>query len=580
VALREVLAFLGFEVDSTELEKGNALVDQFKSGLLGVGKAVAGAFAVKEIVGFGKELVNQADELREAAIALGAVPQELQVLEFAAGQAGVEVGELRASLARFNKTAAESAKGKGASETFKKLGVELKNADGTIKSSGQLFEEVGVAIGKIEDPIERAGAASEFFGKSYAKLLPFFAEGPEGMRKAREEAEALGFVFDTAFLENSDEINDRLDKLKRGLVGIAIQAIAPLLPYVKSFVEGSIKVVKGLVGWVRQTKILQALTIALTGKGVLALGRAVFALVARFGGWRAILMRLLPILLKFVAPLLILEDFLVFLAGGKSLTGNLLDKAFGPGTQENVRQIIKSLGEFFALFKTKPEEVRAAFAKLPEDLARSLGAFGAFLGGWGQEIVNVALFAVNVITGGWQNFARKMKALWDGVKLAGAIAWTELKFGGLAAAAAIADAWDSAWNAIFGTIADTLGNDVVELVDRLEAEDQRRIAVLLEHDGGEEGGLEAMRGAVADDAAEAAQGRAAGRRLGVIRQAVQIVLNGERRPQPRDQAALARRERNFCQGGPKGPPYEDPRGSDQASIRCRCRSSSACRPGR
>ena len=49
---------------------------------------------------------------------------------------------------------------------------------------------------------------------------------------------------------------------------------------------------------------------------------------------------------------------------------------------------------------------------------------------------------------------------------------------------------------------------VIELVDRLEAEDERRIAVLLEDDGREERRLEAVRAAVADDAAEAAQRRA------------------------------------------------------------------------
>jgi hypothetical protein len=70
--------------------------------------------------------------------------------------------------------------------------------------------------------------------------------------------------------------------------------------------------------------------------------------------------------------------------------------------------------------------------------------------------------------------------------------------------------------------------------------------VLLEHHGGEEGSLEAMRRAVTDDAAEASQGCASWRWLGVIRQAVQEVLNGQRRAQPRDQAALV---------GPKGPHY-------------------------
>jgi hypothetical protein len=450
-ALREILASFGIEVDTKELEKGDSLVDDFKGKLLDFGKAVAGAFAVTEIVRFGKELINQADELRETAIALGLPAQQLQALEHAASLAGLEMDELRASIARLNRVAAQSAEGKGQADVFKKLGVELKEADGTLKTSGQLFEEAGAAIAAIENPTERAGLASEIFGKSYAKLLPLFAEGGDGIKKLKAEVDELGFGFDDAFLENSDEINDNLSRVKKGLVGVAVQALGPLLPGIAEFTKESVNVVKGIVGWVRQTRILQAVMIGFTAKGVLALVRAGGALVAKLGGWRVLFARLAAVILRTVLPLLVLEDIIVFLAGGKSALGAGLDAAFGPGTQESVRKLIGELGSFLNLFKTSPDEVRASFADLPKDLERDLGAFGTFLGGWGQEIVEVGLFAVNVLTGGWENFANKMIAVWDGVKLAGKILWTELKFGGLAVAAAISDAWGAVWNGIIDT---------------------------------------------------------------------------------------------------------------------------------
>jgi hypothetical protein len=79
---------------------------------------------------------------------------------------------------------------------------------------------------------------------------------------------------------------------------------------------------------------------------------------------------------------------------------------------------------------------------------------------------------------------------------------------------------------------------VIEVVDRLEAQNQRRKTVLLEDDGGEERRLEAMRAAVPDDSAEAPQGCATVRLL-VVRQPVEIALNIQRRPQPRNQPSLA-----------------------------------------
>ena len=77
---------------------------------------------------------------------------------------------------------------------------------------------------------------------------------------------------------------------------------------------------------------------------------------------------------------------------------------------------------------------------------------------------------------------------------------------------------------------------VIELIDRLEAEHQRRVAVRFEDDGREERRFETVRAAVLDDAAEAAQRRAPARLL-VVGQRVQVRLHRARRAQPRDRAA-------------------------------------------
>jgi len=451
MALREILAAFTFDVDKTPLEEGDKLVDDFKDKLIGFGKVVVAAFAVDAIVGFAGKLIDSADELRENAIALGAIPQELQKLAFAGSTAGVGYEKLTASLAKFNKIAAESSEGKGAAKELKDLGVELKNSDGSLKSSTQLFEEVGFGIAKIKDPIERAGVASKFFGKSYANLLPLFAEGEEGIAALKQEAEDLGIVFDDAFLNNSDEINDNITKLKGGLTGIAKAALAPLLPHLVSFTKQGVEIVKGIVKWVKGTKLLQAITIGFAAKGVMALVRAGGMLVAKLGGWRALFLRLGSVILKTILPLLILEDIIVFLSGGKSALGKGLDAAFGEGTQEKVRAFLGLVVDFFKLFTTAPDRVRAKFAELRDALRADFGAIGDYFGGLAATMADMALFVVNTVTGGWENAGNKISAIADGIDLAFAILWTELKFTGLAVAAAIADGFSSMWNGIVDT---------------------------------------------------------------------------------------------------------------------------------
>jgi hypothetical protein len=79
---------------------------------------------------------------------------------------------------------------------------------------------------------------------------------------------------------------------------------------------------------------------------------------------------------------------------------------------------------------------------------------------------------------------------------------------------------------------------VIEMVDRFSSKrsaDSRAV----QDDRREERSLEAVRTAVSHDSSETAQGRATVRFL-VVRQAIEIALNIERRLQPRDQPSLAR----------------------------------------
>ena len=69
---------------------------------------------------------------------------------------------------------------------------------------------------------------------------------------------------------------------------------------------------------------------------------------------------------------------------------------------------------------------------------------------------------------------------------------------------------------------------VIQLVDRLEAEHERRKAVLLQDDRGEERRLEAVRAPVPHDAAKAAKRGSSGRWFGVVGKAIQISLDVER----------------------------------------------------
>src|SRR5690606_4479271 len=121
--------------------------------------------------------------------------------------------------------------------------------DGTLKSTGQLFDEAAASIAGIDNATERAGIANALFGQSYVKLIPLLNEGGEGLAQLRGEVEELGVAFDEAFLENAQKFNDNFDRMKLGLKGIAIQAIGPLLPRMISFATQAFETVKAISAW-------------------------------------------------------------------------------------------------------------------------------------------------------------------------------------------------------------------------------------------------------------------------------------------------------------------------------------------
>ena len=81
---------------------------------------------------------------------------------------------------------------------------------------------------------------------------------------------------------------------------------------------------------------------------------------------------------------------------------------------------------------------------------------------------------------------------------------------------------------------------MIEQIDRLEAEDQRRIPMLLENHSGRQGGFQAVRRAGAHDPAERPQRLAL--LLLVVREIVQPVLHSGGRAQPGDEPPFRRRQ--------------------------------------
>jgi hypothetical protein len=240
---------------------------QFSSGLknaegsLGkfggvIGKAVgvvaafgaAAAAAAAVVVAQMRNVANSADEMAKSAQKVGLMTEELSALKYTAGLAGVGFDSLQTSLVRLTRAMSEVAKGadNDAAKAFKALGVEVQNADGSLKSSAQVMQEVSDKFATFKDGAEKTALAVAIFGRAGADMIPLLNQGGEAIRKSNDEAKEFGVTISAGLGSASERLNDNLSRLGSAFQGIWIAIGERLIPIFADWSDKLVEVVKNL----------------------------------------------------------------------------------------------------------------------------------------------------------------------------------------------------------------------------------------------------------------------------------------------------------------------------------------------
>ena len=201
-------------------------------GTLSAGAGIVGALGLA-LVAATKAAAGSVDQIAKSARQANITATEFQRLTFAAEEAGVETTGMANSLLLFNRNIGEALTGIGpGAEAFAALGVNINNADGSLKSIQTLFGETADAISKIPSGAQRAQIAFDLFGRQGAKLAPLLATGSAAIREAGDEAERLGLIFSEDTVANAELVNDAFGRLGRAIdvqVKSALIELAPTL---------------------------------------------------------------------------------------------------------------------------------------------------------------------------------------------------------------------------------------------------------------------------------------------------------------------------------------------------------------
>lgn len=236
----DLVAKIGGFVDglSKAERESKKRMDGIKKSVSGVGTAIAalGAGAAVGTAALVKSQIDLADAYSKQSAIVGIAIDDWSALNYATDLSGVSNQQLETSITKLNKAMAGALEGVGAgADAFKILGINVRNADGSLRDSYSVFNEVADAFSGIEDGAAKAALAQDIFGKSGTKLIPLLNGGSAGLADMRREAEQLGQVINADTGKAAEAFNDNLTRLQKVISGTGNELAKELLPSLEEF---------------------------------------------------------------------------------------------------------------------------------------------------------------------------------------------------------------------------------------------------------------------------------------------------------------------------------------------------------
>jgi hypothetical protein len=230
-ALRVILGLdtAAFSQGAKDAQKTlDGLASTFKNVFAGLALGTVAYQFTKSIQG----VIDAADQLGKASQKFGVPVEQLSGLKYAADLADVSFEALGKGLGKLSKAMLDgitNPAGQAAKE-FQALGISLKDGEGNLKSTGDLFLDVSDKFSTLQDGAAKTALAIKLFGKAGADLIPLLNEGRGSIQAMQDQAAKLGVVISTDTAKKAQEFNDTLKQISAASQGLYLQIAAALLP--------------------------------------------------------------------------------------------------------------------------------------------------------------------------------------------------------------------------------------------------------------------------------------------------------------------------------------------------------------
>lgn len=178
-----------------------------------------------------KQFASQIDDIAKQSRVLGFTAAQLQELQFAASQAGVSASELETGFRRFSKSISEASTGLSTPmKAFEALGVSVTNADGSLRGTDEILNDVANGMSEMQNPADAARVAMDLFGRSGAGMVNMLSGGSEKLDEMRGQFSELTIALTGPQAKAVEAANDRFDLLRRIFNSVGQQITSAVLP--------------------------------------------------------------------------------------------------------------------------------------------------------------------------------------------------------------------------------------------------------------------------------------------------------------------------------------------------------------
>lgn len=249
--LDDLTGKLGINLPEGATSTLNSMVSLGGELTLLIGAFAAAAAAIVEVekvlANLTLEQAAAAGEIQDLSMQTGLSTEAVQRYQYACDLIGVSFDTVASSQAKMIQSMADVQSGsETAAATWNQLGIEVMNADGSLRDAQEVFLEVIDVLGQIENATQRDAVSMEIFGRSAQDLNPLIVQGTDAFQAFYDEASDVKDILTDVQLETLAGLDDEMHRVEARFESGANSMALKFTPALQEFYEKTSEGIKGI----------------------------------------------------------------------------------------------------------------------------------------------------------------------------------------------------------------------------------------------------------------------------------------------------------------------------------------------